>query len=158
VAGLFALIALGCGSSGASTLNTATVERDIAATILAQHGLHVAVVCPHDVSREAGTSFACAVRLDAGRYPIAVTETNAAGRVRYVSTAPLAILDAASVERAIERSIAQQRRLGSRVSCPKQVLQGAGIRFTCLATVNGRRYPFEVVQTDGHGHVRYVGR
>ena len=61
------------------------------------------------------------------------------------------------VQRAIERSILQQRRLRASVTCPSQVLQRAGITFTCEAAVGGRRYPFSVTEVDNGGHVHYVG-
>ncbi len=69
-----------------------------------------------------------------------------------------AVLDIARVELAIRQSIRAQRGLRARVVCPAEVIQKAGVLFTCTATVAGRDYPFDVTEVDNHGHVRYVGR
>jgi uncharacterized protein DUF4333 len=147
----------GCGSS-TPTLNTVAEERAIAASILTQHHLHAAVQCPSDPSRKAGFTFTCTAKFDVGTYPVTVTETNGRGHVRYQDQDPLVALDIAKVEQSIAQSIRTQRRLGSTVICPAEVLQKAGIVFTCTATVSGRRYPFAVTEVDGDGHVRYIGR
>ena len=146
----------GCGSD-TPTLNPAAVERAVAASILSQHHLDVRVSCPSNVPRKAGVVFTCTATLDVGTYPVRVTETTAGGRVRYENRAPLATLDVARVERAIERSIRTQRRLASTVTCPAEVIRQAGIAFTCTATVAGRSYPFAVTEVNGSGRVRYVG-
>jgi Domain of unknown function (DUF4333) len=147
----------GCGTSG-PTLKTATYERAIAASILAQHHLTATVRCPPEVPRKAGVTFTCTASLDAGTYPVSVTETNNSGHVEYQNETPLLTLDIAGVERAIEQSISSQRHLKSTVSCPAEVIQKKGIVFTCIAEVSGRSYPFEVTEVDENGHVRYVGR
>jgi hypothetical protein len=66
------------------------------------------------------------------------------------------ILNTERVERAIESSIAQQRHLASSVSCPVNIVQKAGVVFSCQATVRGRVFPVVVTQTDSSGHVTYV--
>jgi hypothetical protein len=147
----------GCGTSRPA-LKTVTVERAIAASILAQHHLYVTARCPPDVPKEAGTVFTCTASLNVGTYPVTVTETNDSGHVSYQDQAPLATLNVAKVERAIEQSITSQRHLSSTVTCPAEVIQKAGIVFTCTATVNGKSYPFEVTETDSNGHVSYIGR
>jgi Domain of unknown function (DUF4333) len=158
VATLLASFSLvGCGS-GAHTMTTAGVERSIAASILAQHHMHAEVRCPPAVPRRAGYVFTCDALFAAGSYPIMASETNGAGHVRYRNPAPLAVLDARRVERAIAASIHDQRHLDATVSCPSEVLERSGVRFTCTALVGGRSYPFAVTEVDGEGHVRYVGR
>jgi hypothetical protein len=99
-------------------------------------------------------------RLDVGSYPVAVTETNGRGHVRYEDVHPLIALDIANVESAIAKSIARQRHLRASVTCPAEVLQDAGVVFTCTATVRStaRRYAFAVTEANNKGHVRYVGR
>ncbi len=146
-----------CGSS-APTLSVVPVERAIAASILAQHRLHATVRCPANPPLKAGLVFACTAKLDVGAYPVLVTETNARGHVQYQNEAPLVVLDIARVERAIAQSIRAQRGPRSTVACPAEVIQKAGIVFTCTATVAGRSYPFAVTEVDDNGHVRYVGR
>ena len=86
-----------------------------------------------------------------------VTEVNDSGRVRYASSEQLVALDIHRVESAIRSSILQQRHLAATVSCPHDVIQRAGTSFACSATVAGRRYPFEVTETDAYGDVRYIG-
>jgi hypothetical protein len=147
----------GCGNS-APTLNTVTVERAIAASILAQHHLYATVRCPPKVSKETGTVFTCTAALNVGTYPVTVTETNDSGHVSYQDRTPLVALDIAKVEQAIKQSIGSQRHLSATVTCPAEVLQEAGVVFTCTATVNRKPSPFEVTETDNDGHVRYIGR
>jgi hypothetical protein len=148
----------GCGSSSkASTITTAAIAHVIETSIAGQHHLHTTVHCPPRVPRRPGFSFACAANLDVGTYPVLVTVTSASGRVRYQNPAPLVVLDTAKIQRAIARSILQQRSLRATVACPKAVIQQAGLAFRCTAIVRGRSYPFEVTQVDGAGHVRYVG-
>jgi Domain of unknown function (DUF4333) len=156
---LVAMLASACGSS-TPTLNSARVERAVAASILQERGLHTTVVCPPDVPRKAGRVFTCTARLDAGTYPITVTETNGSGHVRYENSQPLIALNVAKVRRAIATSISQQRGLSATVSCPAEVLQREGVQFTCTAVLSGQRqrYPFVVSEVDGKGHVRYVGQ
>jgi hypothetical protein len=151
-----ALLLVGCGSSS-STLDTASIEKAIAGSILKQHNVRTTVHCPSGVKRKAGVEFSCAAKLEVGSYPVSVTETNSSGHVRFGSTAPLAILDVAKVQSAIETSILSQRHLKSTVRCPAQVLQQTGLAFACTATVNGRAYPFAVSQDNSSGHVRYLG-
>ena len=131
-----------CGSS-APTLSVVPVEHAIATSILAQHHLHATVHCPANAPLKEGFVFACTAMLDVGAYPIVVTETNARGHVRYQNQAPLAVLDITRVELAIRQSIHAQRGLRSTVVCPAEVIQKAGVAFTCTATVAGRAYPFE---------------
>jgi hypothetical protein len=147
----------GCGSS-THTLNTVAVQRAIAASILAQHHLYTTVRCPPKVPRRAGFAFTCTAGLSVGTYPVLVTQTNGSGHVRYENQAPLVVLNIARVEQAIAQSILTERHLHSTVTCPPEVIQSAGIAFTCVATVNGRRYPFTVTEVDDSGHVRYAGR
>jgi hypothetical protein len=91
-----------CGSQARpKTLNTAAVERAIAASIRAEHGLQTAVTCPASVPRKAGTSFTCTANLEVGSYPVMVHETNDQGHVIYANSAPLIALDVAKVEAAI---------------------------------------------------------
>lgn len=147
----------GCGKS-APKLNTVTVEHAVAASILTQHHLYTTVRCPPTVARKAGVTFTCTASLDAGTYPVLVTETNDSGHVRYQNNAPLVTLDITSIEQAIKQSIHSQRHLDATVACPAEVIQKAGTIFTCTATLKGRRFPFEVTEIDGDGHVRYIGR
>jgi hypothetical protein len=156
-AGALAVLWLeGCGST-ASGLDASAVERAIAGSILTQRHLHAGVECPKEVPRKAGLVFTCTARLDVGSYPVSVTETNGNGNVRYQNQAPLVVLNKAKVEVAIRESILLQRHLQSTVSCPAEVIQQAGARFTCTANVHHRSYPFEVTEVDGSGHVRYLG-
>lgn len=157
---LLATVCLSACGSSEPTLNMTRVEHAIAGSILSQRGLHTTVACPSQIPQKAGRVFTCAARLDAGTYPITVTETNGSGQVRYENPRPLVALNIAKVEHAIAASIARQRGLAATVSCPREVLQKAGIVFTCTAAISstGRRYPFAVTEVDSAGHVRYVGR
>lgn len=144
-----------CGKS-APTLNTVAVERAIAGSILAERDLRVIVACPSNVPRKAAIHFVCAAKLDAGVYPVEVSETDNYGHVVYQNRAPLVALNTALVEQAIRRSILVQRRVRATVLCPAEVLQQARQTFTCQADVGGRQHPFAVTEVDDSGHIRYV--
>jgi hypothetical protein len=158
LAALVPVTALGACGSSSQSVSTEDVQRTIAAAMLRERGIHATVSCPPRVSGSVGTAFTCVAHLQVGTYPLAARVTSSSGQVHYGSSAPLVILDIARVQGAIARSIAAQRRLRATVRCPAEVLQQQGVRFTCEARAAGRSYPFEVVQTDAHGHVRYVGR
>jgi len=159
VALLAAVCVSACGS-GARSLDSAKVERAIATSILKEHDLNAVVACPSKVPQKAGRVFTCAARLDVGSYPVAVTEINSSGQVRYQDDRPLVVLNIAKVQRAIEASVFGQRRLRATASCPSEVLQQAGLVFRCTVVVDGgaRRYPFVVSEVDNAGHVRYLGK
>jgi len=162
--GLLVLLAVlaslsACGSSS-SSLDTARIEHAVAASILAQRGLHTTFSCPSNIPVKLGHSFACTARLQVGTYPVTVTETTSKGSVRYENKRPLAALNIEKVRRAIAASILHQRRVKATVSCPQQVLQQTGVTFTCTAVVAGnrKRHPFVVTQVNDNGGVRYEGR
>ena len=67
------------------------------------------------------------------------------------------VLNTEEVERAIEKSIKEQRKLEAAVTCPVNIEQKKGNDFSCFADVNGRRFEFKVTQTDDDGHVTYRG-
>jgi Domain of unknown function (DUF4333) len=148
-----------CGS-GSHLLKVAEIERAVQRTIATERGLRANVTCPARVPQRRGDVFTCTATLDVGSYPVSVTQTNASGRVRYDSQQPLIALNVAKVERAITTSIARQRGLAANVRCPPEVLQRAGIRFSCVAITAARDhpYPFVVTEVDDSGRVRYVGR
>jgi hypothetical protein len=145
-----------CGSS-TPTLNIVAVERAVAQSILTERHIYATVGCPAKVPQRAGHVFTCTANLTVGTYPVTVTEIDGSGHVRYANSAPLVILDISGVQDAIKRSIHVQRHLDAKVSCLAEVLQKAGIVFTCSATVGARGYPFTVTEIDDNGHVRYVG-
>jgi hypothetical protein len=67
------------------------------------------------------------------------------------------VLNTEQVERAIEKSIKEQRHLNSTVTCPVNIEQKKGTDFSCFAMVKGKRFEFRVTQTDDAGHVTYLG-
>jgi hypothetical protein len=67
------------------------------------------------------------------------------------------ILDTERVERAIERSVLQKRRLRTNVSCPSGIERKKGVVFRCTATFKGGRTPFVVKEDDDKGSVHYKG-
>jgi hypothetical protein len=147
-----------CGSS-TRNLDSVTVERAIARSILSERGLYTTVACPSKVPQLAGRVFRCMARLDVGSYPVTVTEINGNGHVGFQDERPLVVLNVAKVQRAIEASVFDQRHLRATASCPAEVLQRAGLVFQCTAAIDGEahRYPFVVSELDDAGHVRYVG-
>jgi hypothetical protein len=156
---LFASVCLSACGSSTRTLDSVTVERAIANSILRERGLYTTVACPSKVPQLAGRVFTCTARLDVGAYPVTVTEINGSGRVGFQDERPLVVLNVAKVQRAIEASVLGQRHLRASAYCPAEVLQRAGLVFQCTAVIDGEshRYPFVVSQLDDAGHVRYVG-
>ncbi len=155
---LVAAFVAGCGSS-TQDLDSAKLESSIAGSILTEHGLHTTVQCPSHVPQQSGRRFTCVARLEAGTYPVTVTEIGKDGHVRYANERPLVTLDVAKVQRAIAASVLAQRHVHATVTCPSEVIQQAGVVFSCTAAIAGgsHRYPFEVSETDDAGHVRYLG-
>lgn len=156
------LLAAGCISACGSTarsLNSAKVDRAIAQSILKEHGLDATVSCPARVPQQRARVFTCTASFEVGSYPVTVTETDDAGNVRYGDEQPLVALNIAKVQHAIEISIAREKHVSARVSCPAEVLQQAGLHFRCTAVLAGatRRSEFDVQELDSAGHVRYVG-
>ena len=157
--GMLAVVCVSACGSSTRTLDSAKVERAIANSILDERGLYTTVACPSKVVQQAGHVFTCTARLDVGTYSVKATETGGSGQVRFQEKAPLAGLEVAKLRRAIQASVFSQRRKHATVSCPAEVLQRAGLVFTCTAVIEGapRRYPFIVSEVDNAGHVRYLG-
>ena len=151
----WAVLLGGCGAG--STLAPGPVERAAEASILSQRHLRVTVQCPAGIPLRTGFTFWCTARLEVGAYPLLVTETNAAGHVRYENRAPLLALDIARVQQAIRTAILERRHTVAPVHCPQQVIQRVAVTFFCHATLGGHTYRVEVIERDNAGDVRYVG-
>jgi Domain of unknown function (DUF4333) len=82
VLGTLALSACGSSASTAS-LDEKKIERAIERSSLAQRGLRARVTCPADVQLEKGMTFECIARVDDASTRFVVTQTDAAGHVRY---------------------------------------------------------------------------
>lgn len=73
-----------CGSSGSTaSLDSEKIERAIERSGFAQRGLRARVSCPADVEYAKGTSFQCVAVVGEVRTRFIVTQTDAAGHVRY---------------------------------------------------------------------------
>jgi hypothetical protein len=153
---LLAAVIVGCG--GDDNLMTANYARAIEQSVLQQHDQVVKAECPPEVPKEKGHTFTCTVHLDVGSYPVTVTEVDDDGSVKYGNPQPAVLLDVKNVERAIAEEIHKQRDLDSQVTCPKVVLQKAGLTFECKAAVEGgTETRFRVEQTDDAGNVSFTG-
>ena len=157
------LAVVACGSSTPpKKIDTAAIERSIERSILAEHHLSTKVVCPKNVTEQQGHAFNCYALLHVGRYRVPVTQVDGHGDVKWHTTRSITLLNTARVEHAIATSITQQRKVTATVTCPTQVLQAAGLKFTCVAVTHGGhsvaagRYPFKVTETDDAGHVTYI--
>jgi hypothetical protein len=148
--------AAGCGGSNPS-LRTGSIQRAAARSILLQHGLHAKVNCPTSVPRRTGYVFRCVAALEVGTYPLLVTETSDNGHVRYENSSPLVTLKIADVERAITGLLARDAP-GTAIAatCPREVIQRAGIRFTCTASSGSQLRRFRVTEVNGSGRVRFT--
>ena len=79
-------------------------------------------------------------------------------------------LDTARIAKSIEMSILSERHLSSKVVCPTPVVQEAGVKFECTATIARKKAgkskkppppivnPFEVTVENNSGYVTYVGK
>lgn len=156
-AALAALTLTACGG-GDPTIKTTGYAKAIQKSVLDQHNQVVKVECPAEVKKKKGEAFTCNVKLEVGTYPVTVTMVDDKGAVKYGNSTPLTLLDTGQVQHAIGVEIRHQRHLGSKVSCPKQVLQKQGLTFFCTAKVqDGVTTRFKVQQTDDKGHVTFVG-
>lgn len=159
----------GCGGSNSSSktsahhLNSYTLERSIAQSILTQDHLYTKVLCPSGVAEHAGATFNCQAELQVGRYTVPVKQTDGQGHVSWNARQPLVLLHMPNVVNAIESAVHKQRGLAVKVTCPVQVLQQQGLTFNCSTTTKGNRrvhagtYTFKVTEADSHGHVTFVG-
>ena len=93
-----ALAALsGCGGDdGDSTrtaaprqLDTARVERAIAADIKQQRGVRATVSCPTGIRQSTGVNFVCTAQTADGATPFAVVQKDDAGQVSYTAAEPV---------------------------------------------------------------------
>ena len=164
-AGLACAAIAACGASTlAKTIAVVPLERSIARSVLTQQHVNVKVSCPPGVREKAGGTFSCYALLQVGRYRITVSQVDGRGDLRWHARQPLTLLNTLEVERRIALSIRAQRKVAAKVTCPTQVLQAAGVRFTCTAKTPGSRtvkagsYPFEVTEVNNSGYVTYIGR
>ena len=123
-----------------------------------EHRVQTVVHCPSNVPEQTGHRFVCVAALDAGTYPVTVLELNSRGGVRYSNSAPLRTLDTRGTVIAIKNAIRRQRHLSSTITCPKTVLETAGLTFTCTAKTKKGTTPFDVTEINDRGGVRFVGR
>ena len=69
------------------------------------------------------------------------------------------VLNTEKVERAIEKSIMDQRGKHAQVTCPSGVHQAKGLDFSCAALAGPNSSTrFVVTQLDDSGHVHYAAR
>lgn len=71
------------------------------------------------------------------------------------SGVPTTSLNTGKVARAIENSSWTQRGQHAQASCPADVPQMQGLKFSCTAVVGQTETRFVVTETDGAGHVHY---
>jgi hypothetical protein len=71
------------------------------------------------------------------------------------SGSPTTTLNTGKVERAIENSSWTQRGQHAVASCPSDVPQTKGLKFSCTAAVGQTKTRFVVTELDAAGHVHY---
>ena len=149
----------GCGGSGPTTLNPARVEQSIAASILAQRGIHAQVACPSGVPVAARQTFRCVAEVGVRNTTFFVTESDSAGHVTYVGVGSAApALDSRTIASAIAHSILTERGVHATVSCPAGIPMQQGLSFVCIAHRPGGATYFDVEQVNGRGGVTYRAR
>ena len=68
-----------------------------------------------------------------------------------------ATLSTGVVAHAIATAIVRQSGITTRVSCPAHPPEQSGFRFSCVAHLAVGAYTVAVLETDGHGAVRFIG-
>ena len=67
------------------------------------------------------------------------------------------MVNPARVSSAIAAAVRDKRHVTASVTCPTGIALKRGLPFYCVAQVGARITPFHVTQTDGSGHVTFVG-
>ncbi len=135
VLGLLALAALGLSACG-NRLDTSDIEATLQADIERQ-GRRLAlksVICPSDVTRQAGGYFRCVGELEPeGTFTINVTQTDSQGNVTWEVPNSKALLNLPKVEDTIQQELSQAFGQRALIDCGTATyrVNQPGDRFQC---------------------------
>jgi hypothetical protein len=134
-ASLAAAVAVpGCGDDdgGRDTVDASQVEKGIEQRLSTAITDVTSVSCPDDVTSETGAKFTCSAKLSGGgSAKVEVTETQAPNQFTYGFKPGTVKLSGASVDKALEQSLAARGLGGATVNCPDPVAVKENTTVTC---------------------------
>ena len=120
-----------CGDEG-GTVDASQVEKGIEQSLSTATTEVTSVSCPDDVKSETGAKFTCSAKLSGGgSAKVEVTETQAPDEFTYHFKPGTVELSGASVDNALEQSLAARGIDGATVNCPDPVRVQQGTTVTC---------------------------
>ena len=141
VGALLAVVALAaCGDDDGKngTVDASQVEKGIEQSLSTATTEVTSVSCPDDVKSETGAKFTCSAKLSGGgSAKVEVTETQAPDEFTYNFKPGSVELSGASVDDALEQSLAARGVNGATVNCPDPVRVQPGTTVTCPVTGAG---------------------
>jgi hypothetical protein len=124
-----ALAAAGCG--GEETVDDAEVEQGIEQSLSTAAVEVTSAGCPPDVKVEEGATFTCTVKLDNGAGGKATVTQEGGNRFTYALKPGSVRIPGATVEAAIETSLAARGAPEAAVTCPETIVVKVGTTVTC---------------------------
>lgn len=120
-----------CGDED-GTVDASQVEKGIEQSLSTATTEVTSVSCPDDVESETGAKFTCSAKLSGGgSAKVEVTETQAPDEFTYNFKPGTVELSGASVDNALEQSLAARGIDGATVNCPDPVRVQPGTTVTC---------------------------
>jgi hypothetical protein len=129
-----AVAAAGCGDGDGSndTVDASQVEKGIEQSLSTASTEVTSVSCPDDVPSETGAKFTCSAKLSGGgSAKVAVTETQAPNQFTYSFKPGTVKLSGASVDKALEQTLAARGIPDATVNCPDPVTVKENTTVTC---------------------------
>ena len=152
-----ALALVSCDVGPSHTLNSSSVQHQIARQLEARYPIKgVVVTCPKDIPDRLASKFTCTARFSGQSVQLLGTVTSSNGL--YSIQPAEAIVSSAQAESTLERDIAASVGATVKVDCgplPVRVVPVNG-QFLCQATVTGQgTRQVTVTVEDLNGHFRY---
>jgi hypothetical protein len=119
-------------------VDASQVEKGIEQTLSNATTEVTSVSCPDDVKSETGAKFTCSAKLSGGgSTKVEITETQAPDEFTYNFEPGTVELSGASVDKALEQSLATRGIDGATVNCPDPVRVQPGTTVTCPVSGTG---------------------
>lgn len=148
---VFAVAAVGCGSSGSQqtatattstasggTVNQAQVEKGIEESLSTSSVRVTSAKCPSNVPVQVGATFACTVTLSNGGTGKATVTQAGVNRYTYALEPGSVQIPGTTADAAIEKSLAAQGLPNATVTCPQNIIVKVGTTVTCnISGANG---------------------
>jgi Domain of unknown function (DUF4333) len=131
---LAAAAAAGCGDD---TVDATQVEEGIKADLSTASVKVTSASCPSDVDKEKGSTFSCTVKLSNDATGKATVTQEAANTFTYAFTSGSMKIPGATVDAALEKSLAAQGAPNATVSCPETISVKVDSPVTCAVSSAG---------------------